>query len=35
MYGILLLQALEKMKVDELIDAGEKSTDDTKIAEMI
>ncbi len=29
------LKALEKMKVDELIDAGEKSTDDTKIAEMI
>ena len=29
------LKALEKMKVDELINAGEKSTDDKKVAEMI
>lgn len=29
------LKALEKMKVDDLINAGEKSTDDKKVAEMI
>ncbi len=29
------LKALEKMKVDELINAGEKGTDDKKVAEMI
>lgn len=29
------LKALEKMKVDDLINAGEKSTDDQKVAEMI
>lgn len=29
------LKALEKMKVDELIDAGDKGTDDRKVAELI
>lgn len=29
------LKALEKMKVDDLINAGEKSTDDKKVAELI
>lgn len=29
------LKALEKMKVDDLINAGEKSTDDRKVAELI